>query len=97
MGRHVVSVCHDAACTAARGVVSIAAGPAGPAAEASVAPVQSGLVAGPGDDFEVVKLKYADVSEIVGLLTGNQTIKSNDDFTPEETEFRLRRQLDLFW
>ena len=29
-----------------------------------------------------MKLKYADVSEIVGLLTGNQTIKSNDDSLP---------------
>jgi general secretion pathway protein D len=47
----------------------------------------AGLIANPGDDFEIVKLKYADVSEIVGLLTGNQTIKSNDDFTPEEPNF----------
>jgi general secretion pathway protein D len=56
---------------------SVIAGPAG----------QAGLVAGPGDDFEVVKLKYADVSEIVGLLTGNQTVRSNDEFTPEEPNF----------
>ena len=48
---------------------------------------QAGLIAEPGDDFEVVKLRYADVSEIVGLLTGNSTIKSNDDFTPEEPNF----------
>jgi general secretion pathway protein D len=54
-----------------------AAQPSGPA----------GLIAEQGDDFEVVKLKYADVSEIVGLLTGNSTIKSNDDFTPEEPNF----------
>ena len=47
----------------------------------------AGLVAGEGDTFEIVKLKYADVSEIVGLLTGNQTIKSNDDFTPQEPNF----------
>jgi general secretion pathway protein D len=46
-----------------------------------------GLIADYGEDFEVVKLKYADVSEIVGLLTGNQTIKSNDDFTPQEPNF----------
>jgi general secretion pathway protein D len=46
-----------------------------------------GLIADPGEDFEIVKLKYADVSEIVGLLTGNQTIKSNDDFTPQEPNF----------
>ena len=47
----------------------------------------SGLIAGEGEDFEIVKLKYADVSEIVGLLTGNQTIKSNDDFSPQEPNF----------
>jgi general secretion pathway protein D len=55
---------------------------------AAAAPSEgAGLVAGPGDEFEVVKLKYADVSEIVGLLTGNQNIKSNDDFSPEEPNF----------
>jgi len=54
---------------------------------ASAPSAGGGLVAGPGDQFEVVKLKYADVSEIVGLLTGNQNIKSNDDFSPEEPNF----------
>jgi general secretion pathway protein D len=46
-----------------------------------------GLIAEQGEDFVIVKLKYADVSEIVGLLTGNQSIKSNDDFTPQEPNF----------
>ena len=46
-----------------------------------------GLIADEGEDFVIVKLKYADVSEIVGLLTGNQSIKSNDDFTPQEPNF----------
>lgn len=46
-----------------------------------------GLIADDGEDFEIVKLKYADVSEIVGLLTGNETVKSNDDFTPQEPNF----------
>ena len=32
-------------------------------------------------------LKYADVSEIVGLLTGNQSIKPNDNFMPQEPAF----------
>jgi general secretion pathway protein D len=50
-------------------------------------PSPVGLIAEEGEDFEIVKLKYADVSEIVGLLTGNQTIKSNDDFTPQEPNF----------
>jgi general secretion pathway protein D len=60
-----------------------------PAPGAAVAPTagEAGLIAGPGDDFEVVKLKYADVSEVVGILTGNSAIKSNDDFTPEEPNF----------
>lgn len=58
-----------------------------PGAVIASAPGEAGLIAGPGDDFEVVKLKYADVSEVVGILTGNATIKSNDDFTPEEPNF----------
>ena len=39
-----------------------------------------------GDQFEVVLLKYADVSEVVGLLTGT-IIKSNDNFTVYEPAF----------
>jgi general secretion pathway protein D len=43
---------------------------------------------GPADDvFEIVPLKYADVSEIIGLLTANQSVKPNDHFTPEEPAF----------
>ena len=42
----------------------------------------------PGEDgFEVVPLKYADVSEIVGLLTDGQSVKPNDSFTPHEPAF----------
>ena len=42
----------------------------------------------PGEDgFEVVLLKYADVSEVVGLLTEGQTVKANDAFTPREPAF----------
>ena len=42
----------------------------------------------PGEDgFEVVPLKYADVSEIVGLLTQGLSVKSNDSFTPREPAF----------
>lgn len=40
-----------------------------------------------GDEFEVVPLKYADVSEVVGLLTDGQSVKANDDFTPHEPAF----------
>ena len=42
----------------------------------------------PGEDgFELVMLKYADVSEVVGLLTEGVTIKSNDVFVPKEPAF----------
>jgi general secretion pathway protein D len=47
----------------------------------------AGLAVTGSEAFEVVPLKYADVSEIVGLLTANQTIKPNDNFTPEEPAF----------
>ncbi|MBW8882449.1 MAG: hypothetical protein JF615_13825 [Asticcacaulis sp.] len=53
----------------------------------AVEPPSAGLIAGFGEIFEVVPLKYADVSEIVGLLTGNQTIKPNDGFIPQEPNF----------
>ena len=39
------------------------------------------------DVFEIVPLKYADVSEVIGLLTANQSIKPNDHFSPEEPAF----------
>ena len=39
------------------------------------------------DGFEVVPLKYADVSEVVGLLTEGLTVKSNDSFIPQEPAF----------
>jgi len=64
---------------------AVETGTPGPAAIPPAGP--GGLIAEEGEDFEVVKLKYADVSEIVGLLTANQSIKSNDDFTPQEPNF----------
>ena len=39
------------------------------------------------DVFEIVPLKYADVSEVIGLLTANQSVKPNDHFAPEEPAF----------
>jgi general secretion pathway protein D len=55
-------------------------GPAGPLPPAAAPP--------PGeDDFEVVPLKYADVSEVVGLLTDGLTVKPNDTFAPREPNF----------
>ena len=41
----------------------------------------------PGDTYELVQLKYADVSEIVGLLSQGVTVKSNDLFNPREPAF----------
>jgi general secretion pathway protein D len=46
-----------------------------------------GLIPGPGEILAVVPLRYADVSEIVGLLTADQNLKPNDDFTPQEPNF----------
>lgn len=41
----------------------------------------------PPESYALVLLKYADVSEVVGLLTDGLTIKSNDVFIPSEPEF----------
>jgi len=42
----------------------------------------------PGEEgYELVMLKYADVSEVVGLLSDGQTVKSNDVFVPREPGF----------
>jgi general secretion pathway protein D len=42
----------------------------------------------PGEDsYELVMLKYADVSEVVGLLSDGITVKSNDVFIPREPGF----------
>jgi len=39
------------------------------------------------DSYALVLLKYADVSEVVGLLSQGAAIKSNDVFVPEEPQF----------
>jgi general secretion pathway protein D len=39
------------------------------------------------EEYSLVLLKYADVSEVVGLLTDGQTVKSNDVFIPSEPAF----------
>lgn len=60
--------------------------PSRASAPAAVA-APTGLALGPGEVFEVVPLKYADVSEVVGLLTGNSQVRPNDTFTPQEPSF----------
>jgi general secretion pathway protein D len=56
-----------------------------PGAVASDVPPPMGY--SPGDTFELVQLKYADVSEIVGLLSQGTSVKSNDLFIPHEPAF----------
>jgi len=76
--------------------VSLTLSPAGPPVDATAAAAGGSPPGGlpkaserpPGEDgFEVVFLKYADVSEVVGLLTDGLTVKSNDAFTPQEPAF----------
>jgi general secretion pathway protein D len=72
--------------------ISLTIAPEAPAAEPVAADEPGGLPAGedraPGDDgFEIVFLKYADVSEVVGLLTEGLSVKSNDSFVPHEPAF----------
>ncbi len=55
-------------------------------------PAQGGLPVAtdppPGQDgYTMIRLKYADVSEVVGLLSEGVTVKSNDSFTPLEPGF----------
>lgn len=56
-----------------------------PGAVASDVPPPLGYA--PGEQFELVQLKYADVSEIVGLLSQGVSVKSNDLFIPREPAF----------
>jgi general secretion pathway protein D len=56
-----------------------------PGAVASDVPPPLGY--SPGDTYELVQLKYADVSEIVGLLSQGVSVKSNDLFIPREPAF----------
>ena len=51
------------------------------------APLPKAAEPAPGEGFEMVMLKYADVSEVVGLLTEGVTIKSNNVFIRREPGF----------
>jgi general secretion pathway protein D len=62
--------------------------PAAPPDQAASGPLPRVQDRPPGEDgFEVVPLKYADVSEVVGLLADGQTVRSNDTFVPREPAF----------
>lgn len=83
---------HVVARPASRQTLELVITPAGeardPAAAASAgAPPMHADRDPSADAFEVVPLKYADVSEIVGLLSAGQAIKPNDTFTPQEPAF----------
>lgn len=56
-----------------------------PGAVASDVPPPLGY--SPGEQYQLVQLKYADVSEIVGLLSQGVSVKSNDLFIPREPAF----------
>ncbi|HXS05305.1 MAG TPA: secretin N-terminal domain-containing protein [Rhizomicrobium sp.] len=83
-------VIHVAAAPLAGRAISLvitSVGEPAPVLDAPAAPIAMRAESGEGDFFEVVPLKYADVSEVVGLLTGGHPIKPNDNFTPEEPAF----------
>jgi general secretion pathway protein D len=44
-----------------------------------------GSAPAPGEVTEVVPLKYADVSEIAGILVSNSNVATNDTFVPQST------------
>jgi general secretion pathway protein D len=71
--------------TVSTGAPAVAVQGEGPGLVASDIPPP--IAYGPGDSYELVLLKYADVSEIVGLLSQGQTVKSNDLFIPREPAF----------
>jgi general secretion pathway protein D len=60
---------------------------AGAAPAIPPATATEGLEPRPGEVLAVVPLKYADISEIVGLLTGSEIVKPNDGFAPQEPNF----------
>ena len=68
--------------------LSLTRAPAPAEAAAPTGPLPRSIERAPADDaFEVVPLKYADVSEVVGLLTEGLSVKSNDVFVPHEPAF----------
>jgi general secretion pathway protein D len=64
-----------------------AAAPSTPAPQVAQ-PTASGDI-GNGQTYEIIPLKYADVSEVVGLLLQGQQIAPNDVFNPEGSIFSL--------
>jgi general secretion pathway protein D len=64
------------------------AGEAEALASAAAGPLPRALDPPPGEDgYALIPLKYADVSEVVGLLTQGVTVRSNGLFSPREPGF----------
>ena len=84
---HMTTTALDAAkveVTVSNGVEQSATG----STASSAGPLPQAHQPAPGEDgYELVLLRYADVSEVVGLLTDGLTVKSNDSFTPREPGF----------
>ncbi len=61
---------------------------ADPAAPAGGSLLRRAVDPPPGEDgFALIPLKYADVSEVVGLITDGATVRANDSFLPQEPGF----------
>jgi general secretion pathway protein D len=71
--------------TVSTGAPAIAVQAEQPGTVASDVPPPMGYTS--GEAYELVQLKYADVSEIVGLLSQGTSVKSNDLFIPREPAF----------
>lgn len=73
--------------------ISIVVGPPARASATPAPPPPPGASAtgsgGGASAYEVVPLKYADVSEIVGILVPGETLPPNDTFTPAGSIFSL--------
>ncbi len=66
-------------------ILDIAAPPAGALTNPLGAPPAAPAVGGLGPETDVIPLKYADVSEIAGVLVAGSNIATNDTFTPIQT------------
>lgn len=66
-------------------VLDIAAPPAGALTNPLGAPPVAPAVGGLGPETDVIPLKYADVSEIAGVLVAGSNIATNDTFSPVQT------------
>ncbi|HTU83335.1 MAG TPA: secretin N-terminal domain-containing protein [Candidatus Acidoferrales bacterium] len=70
-------------------LIDVAAPPATPSVSpAPAAPPTTGDI-GNGQNYTIIPLKYADVSEVVGLLVQGQQVQPNDVFNPEGSIFSL--------